>query len=219
MDAPPAVTRHAPYHRGEYWSDAVVHVFGVVAAWSAGIWLILSRLELGIAGGLPALMIYIGSMAGMLTSSAAYNLINRHPLKETLRRMDHAFIYAAIAGTYTPLLVRLPMLQAAAALVLVWAIAGAGAMLKVRAPRRYERVGLALYIGLGWIGLPMIPALSGRLQPDTGTWIAAGAVIYTLGVGAYLAERVRYHNTVWHLAVLMAAACHFKAMVVEFAPS
>lgn len=218
MDAIPAVARPAPYHRGEYWSDAAVHVLGVVAAWSGGVWLILSRLEIGTADVLMALTIYTIAMAGMLTSSAAYNLINRYPLKEMLRRMDHAFIFVAIAGTYTPLLIRLPVWQAAASLALVWSIAGAGALLKLRAPRRYERVGLALYVGLGWIGLPMIPALSGRLQPDTGTWIAAGALIYTLGVGAYLAERVRYHNTVWHLAVLAAAACHFKAMVVEFAP-
>ncbi len=218
MDAGPAVEHITPYHRGEYWSDAIVHILGVAAAWSGGIWLILSRLDLGVSGGLLALVIYVAAMAGMLTSSASYNLINRHPLKETLRRMDHAFIYAAIAGTYTPLLVRLPVTQAVASLALVWCIAGVGALLKLRAPRRYERVGLALYIGLGWIGLPMIPALSGRLHPDTGTWIAAGAVIYTLGVGAYLAVRVRYHNTVWHLLVLAAAACHFKAMVVEFTP-
>lgn len=218
MDATPAVARPTTYHRGEYWSDAVVHMLGVVAAWSGGIWLILSRPETDTAGVLIALIVYAGAMAGMLTSSAAYNLINRYPLKEILRRLDHAFIFVAIAGTYTPLLIRLPAWQAGTSLALVWSIAGAGALLKLRTPRRYERVGLALYVGLGWIGLPMIPALSGRLQPDTGTWIAAGALIYTLGVGAYLAERIRYHNTIWHLAVLAAAACHFKAMVVEFTP-
>lgn len=205
---------------GEYRADAVVHALGVGAAPLAGIWLVFAA---GTRGADPAvilsLAVYALAMTGMLAASAAYNLVRRPVLKERLRRLDHAGIYVAIAGTYTPLLLRLPEpWQTAATLALVWAVALAGITLKLAAPRRFERLGLALYVGLGWIGLPLVPALAGRLHPDTGTLIAVGCVIYTAGVGPYLLERLRYHNVVWHIMVLLAAACHGIAMKAEFVP-
>lgn len=190
----------------------------MVASPLAGIWLVTGAWAAG-AGLfiLAALGVYAVSMTGMLAASAAYNLARRPTVKERLRRLDHAGIYVAIAGTYTPLLLRLPEIwQTVAALALVWTVALLGIGLKLGAPRRYERVGLALYIGLGWIGLPMVPALAGRLHPDTGPLIALGCVIYTAGVGPYLLERLRYHNVVWHIMVLLAAACHAMAMAAEF---
>ncbi|TWB13720.1 hemolysin III [Nitrospirillum amazonense] len=194
----------------------MVHLLGVTAGWSGGVWLVLSRSNSLKTSSLVAVAIYAIAMAGMLTASAAYNLSFGRKLKERLRRLDHACIYAAIAGTYTPLLTRLPGETATVALIVVWAIATAGILLKLLWPRRYERLGLALYVGLGWIGLPMIPALSGRLLADTGPWIAAGALTYTLGVGVYLAHRVRYHNVLWHLMVLVAASFHYVAIGNEF---
>ncbi|MFV3130845.1 PAQR family membrane homeostasis protein TrhA [Niveispirillum sp. KHB5.9] len=207
----------ASYSRGEYRADAIVHLLGVTAGWVGGFCLAVPDVTSAATPvSVMALAVYAMAMTAMLISSAAYNLAGRPALKEHLRRLDHACIYLAIAGTYTPLLTRLPDMQAILTLSLVWAIAGSGAMLKLLAPRRHERLGLALYIGLGWIGLPLIPALSGLLLPDTGIWIGLGAIIYTAGIGAYLAERVRYHNVVWHLMVLAAAACHYKAIWVEF---
>lgn len=213
---PPSTPATPNYSVGEYRADAVVHLLGVCAGLTAGVWLVAS---LPGSSGLSialALAIYAIAMTGMLTSSAAYNLIRHRHRRERLRRLDHACIYLAIAGTYTPLLLRLSADQAGPALALVWTIAAGGAALKLYAARRYERLGLILYIGLGWIGLPLAPALSGLLRPGTPLLIGAGALIYTLGVGAYFAERLRYHNVVWHILVLAAASCHYMAMVTEF---
>ncbi|MEA1651178.1 hemolysin III family protein [Nitrospirillum sp. BR 11164] len=204
----------------EYKADAAVHVVGVSAALVAGTWIFVSRAISGSMSEALALAAYAVAMTGMLASSAAYNLIRRRRLKEWLRRLDHAGIFLAIAGTYTPLLLRLPATQTVAtptvALATVWVIAAAGVVMKISAPRRYERLGLALYLGLGWIGLPLVPVLSGQLRPGTGMLIGIGALIYTAGVGAYLLERLRYHNVVWHLMVLAAAGCHYMAMLTEF---
>jgi hemolysin III len=157
-------------------------------------------------------------MIGMLSASAAYNLTRGRRFNEWLRRVDHACIFLAIAGTYTPLLTRLRPDEAAVALTLVWSMAAAGAVLKLSAPRRYERLGLALYLALGWIGAPLAPALSGHLRHGTAALIGLGLLIYTAGIAAYRAERMRYHNVVWHLAVLAAATCHYLAMWAEFGP-
>ncbi len=204
------------FSRREYQVDAFVHVMGVAAGLTAGPWLVASLRAPGSIGTVLALAAYGISMTAMLLASAAYNLSRGRNLNERLRRVDHACIFFAIAGTYTPLLLRLSAEKAAVALTLVWSIAVAGALLKVSAPRRHERLGLALYIGLGWIGLPLAPALSGLLRHGTAPLIGLGVLIYMLGVGAYLAERLRYHNVIWHLMVLTAAGCHCAAMWVEF---
>jgi len=203
---------------GEYRADAVVHGLGLVAGPVFGLWLVLSAAAGGATTGVVlALAVYALAMVGMLAGSAAYNMARRPALKEWLRRLDHAGIYVAIAGTYTPLLLRLPTtMLVAVALTVVWAVAGLGIGLKLLAPRRFERLGLALYVGLGWIGLPLVPTLSGRLHSDAGLLIAVGCLIYTAGVGPYLLERLRYHNVVWHAMVLVAAACHGMAMWAEF---
>ncbi|ASG25219.1 PAQR family membrane homeostasis protein TrhA [Nitrospirillum viridazoti] len=216
MDTHPDHLRCPVYSRREYAADAVVHLLGVTAGWLGGIWLVLSRSGSLGTGSLTAVAIYALAMAGMFTASAAYNVMGGGWLKDYLRRLDHAVIYAAIAGTYTPLLTRLPGVTAAIALGIVWGVAMAGILLKLWRPRRHERLGLILYVCLGWVGLPLIPALSGRLLADTGLWIGAGALTYTLGVGVYLAHRVRYHNVLWHLMVLVAASFHYVAIGNEF---
>lgn len=221
QEATPIPPRHPPgphYSGGEYRADAIMHLLGVTAGWLGGVWLVLTSAGVVSTAAVLALAVYAIAMSAMLSVSAAYNLARRPSVREWLRRLDHSCIYAAIAGTYTPLLLRLPERGAMPSLILVWALAVAGTALKLLAPRRHERLGLALYVSLGWIGLPLIPALSGRLRADTGIWIGAGALIYTIGIGAYLAEQVRYHNVIWHFMVLVAAACHYKAMWGEFGP-
>ena len=37
--------------------------------------------------------------------------------------------------------------------------------------------------------------------------------LYTVGVVFHLWEKLRYHNAIWHVFVLVASACHFAAIV------
>jgi len=53
-----------------------------------------------------------------------------------------------------------------------------------------------------------IPGLRGT-DP---TWLVAGGVAYTAGVGFYSANRLRYGHFVWHLFVLLGTVCHFLAV-------
>ena len=43
--------------------------------------------------------------------------------------------------------------------------------------------------------------------------IAAGGLLYTVGVVFFAWERLRYGHTVWHLFVLGGSACHFLAVL------
>lgn len=205
----------SPYSLAERWADGAVHVAGLCFGTGAAIWLALH------ATGLErtlSLATYALGLVGMLGASAAYNLWRRGPAKEFLRRIDHAMIFVMIAGSYTPFVVlRLPGGTAAWLGGLVWCGAVTGVLLKLLFPRRFERVSIALYLLLGWVVVLAFDPLIDNITRQTLELMIAGGVLYTVGVPFCLAERLPFHNAVWHALVLAAAICHFAAISGEFA--
>jgi hemolysin III len=43
--------------------------------------------------------------------------------------------------------------------------------------------------------------------------IGLGGVLYSIGVVFHMWNSLPYQNAIWHLFVLVAAACHFAAVV------
>ncbi|EKV31387.1 Putative hemolysin III-like membrane protein [Caenispirillum salinarum AK4] len=207
------------YSRAERIADAVVHVLGITAGIIASAWLLaVAAFQ---AGGieLASLAVYSLGLVGMLTASALYNLWPPGRVKEILQRCDHAMIYVMIGGSYTPFVVN--VLDGGLGMVLagiVWTGVTAGIVLKVGFPRRMERLGLALYLALGWCIVVAIEPLAGALTPLGLTLLVLGGVLYTVGTGLHLLERLPFHNVGWHVMVLAAAGCHFAAVVVEVIP-
>lgn len=211
---------HFPsYTTWERRADALVHVLGVTAGVVAVVWLLTTVAGRVTSDVMISLSVYGAGLMGMLTASAAYNLAPVGRGKERLRRIDHAMIYVMIAGSYTPFL--LGRLKGAIGLLLfaaVWSAASSGSGLKLAFPRRFERAGFALYLGLGWAALPVIGPLSESLSAEAFNLLLAGGVLYTVGAGVHLMTNVRFHNAVWHALVVVAAGCHFAAIVTEFVP-
>jgi hemolysin III len=59
-----------------------------------------------------------------------------------------------------------------------------------------------------------------RHVPSEGlVWLAAGGLLYTVGVVFYAWERLRYGHAVWHLFVLGGSACHFLAVLYHGVPA
>ena len=154
----------------------------------------------------------IGLLA-MLGSSALYHLVKEGRWRPRLRRLDHAAIFVMIAGTYTPVVVfAIPGTWGWSLLTVVWAGAVAGAAVKFLAPGRFERLSVLAYLVLGWAGMAAIGPLLNALQTPDMVLLAAGGLLYSLGVLMHLSTRLRYHNALWHLFVLVAAGCHFVAV-------
>lgn len=204
------------YSRAERRADTVVHVLGVSAALIGGGWLVATA-----AGGatpfeLFSLAVYCAGLAGTLSASALYHLTPPGWWKERFRRIDHAMIFVMIGGSYTPL--SLNRLEGGGGTVLcgvVWAVALFGILLKLFYPRRLERIGIALYLGLGWAVLLLADQLARSLSETTLTLLAAGGILYTVGVAFHLLGRP-FFNVAWHAFVLIGAGCHFLAMSREF---
>jgi hemolysin III len=154
----------------------------------------------------------------MLICSALYNGSSASPRKDLLRRLDHAAIFVMIAGTYTPFLaVKMDGGWSRWLLLYVWVVAGVGVILKLIWVNRFERLSVVLYLFLGWTILVAIDALFMATSFPAIALLAAGGVIYSVGVLFHLWERLAYQQPIWHACVAAATACHYAAVLGEIA--
>ena len=156
----------------------------------------------------------------MLSASAAYHRLPRSEQSAaTLRRLDHAAIFAAVAGTWTPIaLAVLPGSRGVAVAAAMWGLGGAAAVTKVAALEQLPRLANLAYLGMGWAGLAVLPAMRRTLGPRaTGLMIAGGAA-YSLGAIAHAAKGPDLHpdwygyHELWHTATLVGAGLHGLAV-------
>lgn len=202
----------------EWLADAAVHVLGLLLAPFGVLVLTTMRSPSDAPGFVLAMSLYAAGIVGMITASAVYNIARPTDGMSWLRRIDHAAIFIAIAGTYTPFVwLRLPGAAATWMCVGVWLLALAGASWCLVRPSGSSLGKTILYLLLGWIGLPVLPMLIDALRPATLGLILAGGILYTVGAMIHRMHRLRFHDAVWHLLVLAAAACHLMAVRLEFA--
>ena len=169
-------------------------------------WAIAGRVSTGI---LAAVAIYLVTLLLSVGCSAAYNVWPESATKRFLRRFDHSAIFLLIAGTYTPFMVQTGMGWLLAA---VWLIAVGGVGVKLWKPGQFDRLSIALYLGLGWVGVLAYQTLF-RTLPVSVVWlIIAGGIVYSLGVIFHSWRRLQFQNAIWHAFVLVAAGIHFLAV-------
>lgn len=142
-----------------------------------------------------------------------------------LGRLDHAMIYALIAGTYAPigLLVlhsgwRVPILAT------VWGGACLAALVKVVSPTPPAWLAPAISIGLGWIAVLVLPQIVDRLGVVAALLLVAGGLAYTAGAIVYVRQRpdplpatFGYHE-VFHALVIVAVVCQYSTIVFYVLP-
>ncbi|HWP01760.1 MAG TPA: hemolysin III family protein [Methylococcus sp.] len=121
----------------------------------------------------------------LLSMSGVYHLLGTDgTAHRVLQRLDHAAIFALIAGSFTPLQPGFFHNGWArwGVLLVVWSLAITGIVLKViffdAIP---EWLGLTLYLGLGWIGLGSGVALARRHGFSFIRPLVYGGLAYTLG--------------------------------------
>ncbi|MEM8630176.1 MAG: hemolysin III family protein [Pseudomonadota bacterium] len=205
------------YSRAERISDGVVHVIGVAGALMAvPVLITLTALRTTDTAAITAACIYGVSLILMLLASALYNMIDHPDWTDLLRRIDYSFIYFKIAGTYTPF----ALLAGGPALYLltgIWGAAFAGAGLRVFSPTGARWMGIAIYLAMGWAGVFAGSAFLSSMSLSVLILAVVGGVLYTLGLVVFLQERLRFHNTIWHVFVLAASVIFFIAIAMHMA--
>jgi hemolysin III len=207
------------YSRAERLSDAVVHLLGIVAALIAVP--VLITLAVVLRGDAPAIAsttLYGVALVTMLVFSALFHLTTRPRLRRVFRSLDHTAILCLIAATYPPF-VLLSGAEATGLLVALWAAALVGAALRAFAPDRLKLAAIALALGMGGAGLVGGGALFALLSTPVMVLITVGGVLYTVGVGFCVWERLPFHYTIWHVCVLAASAVFYAAVTVQLLQS
>lgn len=173
-------------------------------------------------GHVLAVAIYGGCVTAMLAVSGTYH----HPrmrgrARRIFKRLDHATILLAIAGSYTAVTtVALTGAARVVMLVLVWVLAGIGIairMLWLDAPRPLTT---AVYVLVGWSIAANLPGYLRALDASEFALLAAGGLAYSVGGIVYARRRPNpwpatfgYHE-VFHTLVVFGAACHYVSVAM-----
>jgi hemolysin III len=199
----------------EELANSISHGIGFVAALIGTPVLLLTAFNRGggffigtIVFTVTTLVLYFGSML--------YHAWPQTRTKSFLQVLDHSAIFLLIAGTYTPFALG-PLRGALGATILglVWGLAIFGVAMKAtHGTSRYSKLGLSLYLGMGWLGLVAVRPLALAVPFSAVFWLVAGGIAYTSGVLFFVNRRLRYAHFVWHLFVLAGTSCHFAAVLI-----
>ena len=196
----------------------VLHQGAFFAALLAGALLVLSAP----ADARVSCAIYAASLVGLLGTSALYHRVNWSvAARQRMRRLDHAAIFVLIAGTFTPLALTLEHSAALRMLAVAWSAAVFNvfrALFWITAPKWLVAI---LALGTGWLGLFYLPDVYRATGAAVIWWMGAGGVFYSAGALAYAFKRpdpwpaVFGYHEIFHALVVLAAACHFVAIVTD----
>ncbi|MDZ5516799.1 PAQR family membrane homeostasis protein TrhA [Vibrio fluvialis] len=211
---------NAAYSVKEEVANAISHGVGLILG-IVGLVLLLVKAVDHRADALTivSMSIYGGSMIALFLASTLYHAIPHQNAKRWLKTFDHCAIYLLIAGSYTPfLLVSLRTPLAFGLMIVIWSIALIGIIMKIAFVYRFKRLSLVTYLTMGWLSLIVIYQLALNLDVGGLTLLAAGGVVYSLGVIFYVAKRIPYNHAIWHAFVLAGCACHFLAIYLYIDP-
>jgi len=210
---------HARYSLPEEITNSITH--GIAAALSIAGLSVLVALA-GIKGDpwrIVAFSIYGATLVILYVTSTLYHGIQHTKVKQFFRRLDHSAIFLLIAGTYTPfVLVAFRGTLGWTLFGIVWALAAFGIALKVAFTGRFEVASLALYIGMGWLGVAAIKPALESMPVGALVWLALGGIAYTSGVFFYACRRIPFNHAIWHVFVMMGSLCHFVAVAFFVLP-
>lgn len=164
-----------------------------------------------------AAIVFAASVVAMFGVGTLFHRFSWTPhAARRIGHLDHAAIYALIAGTYTPigLLVVQPGWRAPI-LAAVWALAllATAAKFAWRSPPIW--VAPAVCVTLGWVAVIALPQIVDRIGAAGALLLVVGGLAYTIGAVVYVRQRpdpvphVFGYHEVFHALVIVAVACQY----------
>ncbi len=194
--------------------NALSHLAGALLALAGTVFMI----ALAALGGDPwkvvSVSIYGTTLVLLYSSSTLYHSV-RGRAKDVLRKLDHHSIYLLIAGSYTPFcLVTLRGPWGWSLLGGVWGLAALGSLQELKPGSESRVLSVVIYVVMGWLALVAMVPLLRALGPAGFAWLAAGGLLYTVGIVFFaLDTRLTHAHGVWHLFVLAGSAAHYVAVL------
>ncbi|QKN80585.1 PAQR family membrane homeostasis protein TrhA [Scandinavium goeteborgense] len=212
MVSKPLITQG--YSLAEEIANSISHGIGLVFGIVGLVLLLMQAADANAsATAIASYSLYGGSMILLFLASTLYHAVPHQRAKLWLKKLDHCAIYLLIAGTYTPfLLVGLDSGLARGLMVVIWSLALLGILFKLTIAHRFKVLSLVTYLLMGWLSVIVVYQLAMKLSMGGVALLAAGGVVYTLGVIFYVCKRIPYNHAIWHGFVLGGSVCHFLAI-------
>lgn len=201
-----------PVNSLTHWAGAVLALAGLIALLIVG-WDTPTKII--------SFAVYGVSLIFMFSASATYHMVHvREKALEIFRKIDHAAIYALIAGTYTPFCVNaFEGFWKWGLLGVIWSLAAIGITVKIFYIRAPRWLNAGIYVVMGWLSVAAAGQMLAALPAWVLTCLIAGGVIYTLGAAVYITKIFNFKpgvfgfHEIWHIFVLLAAAAHYAAVM------
>ncbi len=186
------------------------HAFGLGVSLIGDIALLVKAVQLNSIKIYIAFLIYGIGVTTMFLASTLYHSAKNPNIRKRLNVFDHSAIYLTIAGSYTPItLVAMPPLWGIPVLITVWLIAASGIILKFFFIGKYPKLSTVMYVLMGWVIVIAIKPLVNSMETAGLLWLLAGGLAYTLGALLYQIKSLKFNHAIFHIFVLIGAACHF----------
>lgn len=195
-----------------------LHGTAAVVAVVGSIFLVLKTASLS---GRIAMVVYgLGLLALYTTSSLYHSIPWRDTWKKRMRRLDHAMIFVLIAATFTPIgAIVLDGWVRIVSLAVAWSIASIGVGNHIFARNQRFHLSIGLMVTLGWLSLPLMFPMANRAGLALVVLVAAGGILYTVGMVIVVTQRPRLwprvfsSHELFHVFVVTASALHFVAIL------
>ena len=169
-----------------------------------------------------SVVVYAMGLCSMFVASATYHRwVHTLRARDLWRRVDHAMIFAAIAGSITPIcLLGVPDALGVPLLGVMWTGCLFGIGMKIAGWKHQRIIGGVMYLAVSWVGVIAIPDLWQRRGVLPGALMIVSGIFYTAGaIGLNrkwptLSPAVFGYHEVWHLCTVIAAGSHLGAVWV-----
>jgi hemolysin III len=208
--------------------SAITHFIGMLMAIFAAIPLLIKAAQEPGRIYVISLAVYAASLILLYAASTTYHTFDLSEKANTiLKKIDHMMIFILIAGSYTPIcLLVLNGRSGKILLVLVWAVAIIGILIKAFWVFCPKWVSSILYIGMGWTCVLAFTQILNNMSQAAFLWLLAGGIIYTIGGIIYALKLPIFNNRhknfgsheIFHLFVMGGSVCHFILMYVFLLP-
>ena len=190
-------------------ANSITHGLGIILAVVALVAMLIGSARMGSVRAEVSVAVFGSALILLYCSSTLYHAVWHLKAKKILQMLDHMMIYilVGLGGSFGWSLFGV-----------VWGLALMGIVFKLFCTGRFEKLSVAIYLGMGWLAVVAIKPFL-QVIPTAGLlWIVAGGLCYTFGVVFYAYDRIRYAHTVWHLFVLAGSLCHVAAILFYLLP-
>lgn len=204
------------YSRREIAADAMVHVAGLILG-SLGIcgMLVSSQAHRSSTEVSISLCVYGVSLLAMLWCSAIFHALAWSECIWLLRLADHGGILLLIAGTYSPFMT---LACCPSTLCFVWGVA----VMSITAKAFRSRLDRAAFhvpcfLTMGWCVVLVWQNIAAVFTPWARGRIVLGGLLYTVGLVPWKVDRLEFHQSIWHVFVLLASGSFLTVLYDEVA--